>query len=338
MRLNFWLLNSFFVLIVVGAVQAADLNGTSSLVYQTDHYVFRNGDNATGLVALKGGFTIESGTATIDILLPMSGDIDLKGSSTCMLAGDISFASDVTTTGGGNISGQAITIFLGGDWTIPEGVTLAFSSDTVINGKGHTILFEPSGKFQLDEGVTVTIKNAVLVSNNNSLTLPFLRMAASSTQLALDNVVVRPSGDYCFEDGQLFIHNSVRYTGTSTFKYQSSQRSFIAPKSCLTFDQDTTFYYNPGTSDDDLLQLQDSTSDLRLDGSSIVLSTTGMRLSRGRLIIDNHVTFSTQGDSLSQGIKLGKKSGGVSENLDIHLLSAATLDIHGTIVNDLVAA
>jgi len=71
--------------------------------------------------------------------------------------------------------------------------------------------------------------------------------------------------------------------------------------------------------------MNDQTSFLSLNGCSLLATRTGLELSQGTLIIDNHVTVSSQALYLAEGIQL-------DSSLNTILLSSARLDLFGIIV------
>ena len=63
-------------------------------------------------VTLKKGFTVlNNATASLDILGPVSGYIDLRNTGTLQLEGDLYLGSNVTFSGGGYIKGEKNEMF-----------------------------------------------------------------------------------------------------------------------------------------------------------------------------------------------------------------------------------
>jgi hypothetical protein len=108
--------------------------------------------------------------------------------------------------------------------------------------------------------------------------------------------------------------------------------STIATQSKLVIDKDVTFYCASAIDNRDLLYMADQTSCLYLDGCTLQSTSTGLRLTRGRLLIDNSVTLSSEGSQTSELIGFG--DGNSANNLSVTLLSGAALDVHGGLHDD----
>ncbi|MBX9830786.1 hypothetical protein K2X40_02430, partial [Candidatus Babeliales bacterium] len=276
------------------AAQAANLTGTSSIVYQNAHYVFRNFNNATGYVRLNNGFTILAGqSAALDTFITVSGAIDLRTTGSLDLRSDVYLASAITFSTGGYINGRTNTIHLGDDVTLPTDSVFQFVSNTVIDGNNQNgLIFQPHAQILLETNVSLTLKNMTIRTTRNAPAIPFVRCFDQKGHVTLDNVVLELADNFTFDTGRLFFRNDVRVTGTGDFIYQSVMQSYVLSRSLLTFDPGTTLYYYPNSTSKDLIQLQDKSSVLFLKGSGTSLQTThtGMRLTKGRLWLDNKVT------------------------------------------------
>ncbi|MFA6263037.1 MAG: hypothetical protein WCW33_04815 [Candidatus Babeliales bacterium] len=272
--------------------------------YVTTNHIFYNDEMAQGFVRLNEGFTVmPHSCVTMDVVFSVSGDIDLRETSTIRLLKDLEFDSEVTLTTGGNIDGRGHTLILNGDFRIPAGKVLHFNGDTIIDGKKHDIIIEENAEIFVDTNVTLTIANAIIKTTRNAPTYPALRCGALTSKLALDNVVFAPADDFLFQNGQLFVHNNVVITGTSAFVYNSPCVSFIAGNACLYLDNAITFSVTPATftdapytlkntyTDNNFIKMADETSVLYLNGCALQTTNTGIRLTKGTLYLDGHVQF-----------------------------------------------
>ncbi|MBX9831118.1 hypothetical protein K2X40_04120 [Candidatus Babeliales bacterium] len=275
----------------------ANLTGTSSLVYQNAHYVFRNFNNATGFVRLNNGFTILAGqSATLDTFMTVSSGMDLRTTGSLALLSDLYFGTNITFSSGGRINARNNTIHLGTKTTLQQDSVWQIISNAIIDGHGNTLIFEPHVQLLLESNVSVTLKNMYIQTTRNSPNIPIIRCFDQKGHVTLDNVTFDLADDFPFRTGRMFFYNDVRFTGTMDFIYQSVMQSYVAPQSLLTFDPGTTLYYYPSSTNQDLIQLQDKSSGIYLKGSATTLQTThtGMRLTKGRLWMDNKVTLSTR--------------------------------------------
>ncbi|MFH1831658.1 MAG: hypothetical protein ABH827_02530 [bacterium] len=288
------------------------VDGIRNIFYTPIQWLFPNGGMATGDVQFKNGLSLgRSQNLDLDISSPIDGPINLEYSSTLNLNSDLYFGSNVSLTSSQSImSGNGHTIYLGNNLTTIDSTVLHISSDTAIDGQNHTLTMGRWSQILVDTNVTLTLRNITINNIINNQGFPIIKCAAQTSKLALDNVELYPVNDFYFNQGQLYIHNDVIFTGTSQFVYRSAQSSFIAPYSMLTFEPNTTFYYDTSSTytpnpiginlsasnkiyprNNQLINMQDTTSALYLDGCTLHVSHTGLRLTKGQLFFDNNVTL-----------------------------------------------
>ncbi len=301
-------------------ILSSTLNGTSALVYKNQHHVFSNNENATGFVRMNGGFTIKAGAkATLDTVISVSGSIDLKETGIMQLLSDLTLDSRLSWSSGGYINGRGKSIFLNDTLSIPSSKTIHIVGDTIIDGCGQSIVFNPHANISVENNATLTLRNLIIKNTRNHPLSPCFKVSSAKSKLALDNVEVSITGDMIFGAGQLYIHNDVVFSGTSAFIYHSIAPCFVAPLSTFTFDIGTTFSFAPATTLQDLFVLQDRTSSLYLNGCTLKTTDSGMRLTRGKLIFDNKVTVETNaggGVMLSRMLAfLSKSYGGTGSDV-----------------------
>ena len=150
-------INQFYNNLVAPA--AGSVDGTQFVKYCAAHHVFHPGASAVrGWVRFNDGFTVlPQATVLMDTLTTVSGAIDLRDSGLLSLNNDLYLAHNVTLTSGGSIkgrssvTGQANTIFMGGDLTLAADDYLrtlritgdwsnsGTSGDLIIDGCGHTL-------------------------------------------------------------------------------------------------------------------------------------------------------------------------------------------------------
>ena len=310
------------------AVPTADsIDGTVFAKYVTNHYVFHNNGNAwtaRGWVRFNNGFTIMPlGSVLMDTLTTVSGGFDLRDTGTLILNNDLYLAHNVTLTNGGNIKGQASstgqanTIFMGGDLTLASTTyarTLHITGDwsnsgtsgnLIIDGCGHTLNIGDRAQIFVDQNITLTLRNMTIKTGPKSLNNPAIQLASHGSKLALDNVMFDLGADFHFMQGQIFVHDEVAVTGTSAFVYQSPKPSYITSGATWSFEQATTFSVAPSTFTDcpftvnntytnnAFLVLADASSALSLNGCSFQTTFTGLRLRSGMVLFDNKVAIDT---------------------------------------------
>lgn len=134
--------------------------------------------------------------------------------------------------------------------------------------------------------------------------------------LELENVELIMDQDFTFAAGTLIIASDVKITGTHTFTYASSQPLIIESNATLMFDSGCTFKYAPSSSSNNLIQMEDASSELYLYETTLQLTTTALQLTKGILSIEGLCPVVSAATSQGQGLQLGD---GVSANNNINL-------------------
>ncbi|MFH1831933.1 MAG: WD40 repeat domain-containing protein [bacterium] len=317
------------------------LNGTKNNITLTDKYVF-SGDGVgfvIGSVTFKNGCDMGNTWITMALTEPFSGE--LANASELILENDLYLNSNTTIASVElGFYGNGHTIHLGGDLIIPDASTFYIDNDTAIDGNGHSLILGNQSNLNVGNTVTLTLRNLTLKNTVNTQALPPIVASSSTAKIALDNVKLALTDDFYFPTGQLFIHNDVMFTGTSKFIYKSPYQSYITKNATLYFGPHTIFKYNPNSTNNNLIAMQDASSSLYLDGCTLQLTHTGLRLSKGQIYLENSVTFtspyseinpsdaSTSYQSASTGLILGNSILGPDYNLNIDVLGGANINQH----------
>ncbi|MBY0345967.1 MAG: hypothetical protein K2P98_03755, partial [Neisseriaceae bacterium] len=98
----------------------------------------------------------------------------------------------------------------------------------------------------------------------------------------------------------------------------------IGVNSVWALDRGMSFSYAPAIARQTLIRLEDPTSTWYLNGATIFSTVTGLKLSRGTLVVDNKVTFSSQARNSGEAMIL-------SNNLNVNILGGGVLDMYGFI-------
>ncbi|MBY0352903.1 lactonase family protein [Candidatus Babeliales bacterium] len=262
----------------------------------SNHSRFQATTTINKLILYKAGISVNAGkTLTLMTPLPLSGNIALNSTGKLNLAGDLYLNSNAYITSGGDLGGNNFSLVLSDSLVLSTLTSLKITSSLVIDGNGGTIIFGPHAQIVLESNVSLTLKNVNIQTTRNSSNIPIIRCFDQKGHVTFDNVNLSLADDFPFRTGRLFCFNDARVTGTSRFVYQSWMQSYVMPQSLLTFDPGSALYYYPSTTDKDLFQLTDKSSGIYLKGSATTLQTThtGMRLTKGRLWMDNKITLST---------------------------------------------
>jgi len=333
------LLLFFIFLIFSERLSAANLDSTLTIpagltIYQPTQYAFSGGNYALGFVALTGGFSVPgSSVVSLGVLQPVSGNINLSTSGGIALTGDLTLGSNVVIQNGGTIDGQNHTIFLNGDLTIPANNHFDILSSTVIDGQGHDIIFEDGSYLLLDGspvGTTLTLRNCIL----NGVTAGSIEFGSASNQtLVLNEVEVHLSGVYTFDGGNLGIQNFVGVTGPGGgIIYNSAYPLTINSDSTLFLDTRTTFTYNSPT--DSLIVMQDSSSQLFLNGCSFYMPLADqIVLTNGHLIIDHSTQIYGNGATSPSTNGLYFGNGTPANDLLVDIMPGAIFEVDRTILH-----
>jgi len=193
----------------------------------------------------------------------------------------------------------------------------------MINGRNNTLTLEGDGVITVTRDATLTLKNLDL----HGFTSNAFNCYDDTGSIVLENCKVRLNDDFNFSNGSILFDKDVVFSGTNTFIYSSRMGSTVLDNSSLTFDTDSTFSYDPPSSNKDLLYFSDETSGLYLNGSTLFSTSTGIRFTRGTLFLDNGVTFSCDGTNASEFIAIG--NGVASGDMRVKLLSDCEVQIYG---------
>lgn len=188
-----------------------------------------------------------------------------------------------------------------------------FQGNCTINFHGKT--FDLSDQYiEVGSGASLLIQNCVL----QGLTGTNLRCLDSAATCSMSNVVGELSGDYSFNEGHLAIVGDVLLTGTHTVTYGSDQTSTIYANGKLKFDRDMTFNYAPAGGANNLLAFVDEKSTLHVYEATLHAPSTGLRLTKGNLVIEGMCPFFSDGADANNGIWLG--NGAAADDLKITVL------------------
>jgi len=268
--------------------------------YENNHITFsRESDPGAGFIRFNNGFTVDSNaTVTLDTFITVSGQVNLNSTGKIRLLGSLFLGPNCTlASGGGQIDGMSNTVVLEGNLNLPENYILNITGDTIIDGNGSDLYLGAWSQISIDSNVTLTLRNMTLKNSYTNYTVAPIRPAAINSRLALDNVKVRLADNFNFDQGQLFIHNDVVFSGTYRFSYNSPAHARITSNSCLYFDQNSIFDYHPSTTNTGLIEFEDVSASMHLNGCTLQTTDTGLRLTKGQLFLDNKVTLSSQGNT-----------------------------------------
>jgi hypothetical protein len=196
------------------------------------------------------------------------------------------------TNGGGiNFNGK---ISLSSTWTIQGNCT--------IQGNGNELDLSHGGNIILDSGAMVHLKNLRLsgISGSN------ITCVDNTATLILDDVIWIQNGDFTFQYGSINFIDEVIFSGEHVFDYASNLTSTIDVKSQWHMTDGIKVKIGRKSLDgNEPLSFVDKTSITNLDNCSLIISYSGIQITKGRIIANRDVEIEIQSTDTSNGFTLG---------------------------------
>lgn len=331
--MNLFKLFHLIILFCVGyglsALNAAKIDGQTSVVVQSTSYDFDADDSESGSGVLSGigavgavwfqsGFTLYDDPIPADtelsVVFPVHGTISMN-SGTLTLLHDLTLGSDASISGTGTIKGESNVLKLSNDLSYDTN-TLTVATSITVDGANHQFVLAAGGTISVAASQTLTLKNMDFVW------LGTLTMGAGST-LILDNVRMHMNSDETLSAGALKIQNSSLVTGPSgtTLTFSSSDSFTINSDSMLTLDDGITFKYSNASATE--FVFTDETSCLSLIGATLETTTAATQLKKGVILVDSHSYVKGSG---SGTFAIG---GSGSDDINIRIKPGGTIDSAG---------
>ncbi|MFC1842269.1 hypothetical protein ACFLYU_01290 [Candidatus Dependentiae bacterium] len=231
----------------------------------------------------------------------------------------------------GGVLFDDLHIILDGNYEVQEGLEMRFSGSCSFDGLGHCLMLNDNTSIVIESDSHLSLQNIKIhnVSGNN------IRCYSDTSTLRLKDVQWFLDGDYTFTTGMFEVAcQDFHILGEGFgFGYKSDLESIIGSDGRMILDRNVTFSYDPPIADRDLLSMADSTSELVLRGATLFSTSTGLRLTKGNLVVERKSFISCDGDVLSEAVSFGDGSS-ASNNLSVQCVGAANLEILGGYVVD----
>ncbi len=228
------------------------------------------------------------------------------------------------------IFGNLTTVEIGEHQTLTT--TLYFEGAAILNGKGKILEIGTGGSLVLRPGSSLLIDNIGLrgISENQ------IRCMDNRCTVSLGDVVWEQDGDFTFTQGALFVKGLWEIVGTGTFGFQTDKTLLISRFGTMHLDERMTFSYSPPIANRDLIVCENGYSTLSINSATLMSTTTGMRFTGGRLMMDGYNYIQNPGGvAESQFIAFG--NGTTAGNVNVIVGPAATFEIlSGSLLYDLV--
>ena len=289
------------------------------------NYIFGTGN-------VTGGITLQD--ADTQLIFDLNGtvwsNIDLND-STLTLGGDLCLGADTILSGSGKVQLMRYYLTLGSQdacWTstiawqsnglghcpcstCSRGINLnariclsgtwLFEDTTIVNGNGNVIDLEKTGRIVVGEGTKLTIRDVTLHIKHSDA----IKCLEDNSSLILDNVTWIQDDDVIFDKGSIKVVNEVDFVGSYSFVYDSNQMSTITQDSKWCVTSGMKFCIGRKEADVEPLCFEDSTSTLKFDNSSFIITGSGMNLTVGKVEVDRDVDLCIEGTLIANGLVLG---------------------------------
>jgi hypothetical protein len=324
----------YVVLCIVSYPLHAVIIGSNTTPSRQPSFTFPSGDNTNqmqGFAVMDGGFVLTNATTTclFNAYFPIGGTVTLNG-GTLNLGLDLMFASTANITNAGLINGNNLLVQLpykNGVLTLNgmifNNARVMCGSDMSLNGLlrfNGTCVFDCQGKtincanggIVVGTGGSLLIKNATL----NNVATGGLYCADSAGTFSFSNSTIIQDGVYSFSQGRVIILDSLTMTGSHLFVYQSSAASSIQSNAQWYFTEGMTFSYVPPISARNLIGMQNRTSVLWLQQTTLYSTPTGLQLTVGTLRLDGTCPVLSDAHVAAEAITFGD---GVNGNNDLFI-------------------
>lgn len=201
--------------------------------------------------------------------------------------------------------------------------TWTFEGACVLNGKGQSLNLDTLGEIVIHgTGSSLLIDNITITG----LLANKIRCFDDTCTITFKNVHVILEDTYSFTTGHFEVVGNLDISGSYTFEYGADRPSVITKDSRMLIDNGTTFFYAPTIEDRDLIVMEDVSAQFYMQGGTVESTTTGMRLIRGTLIIDQKNFIRNDGaTSISEGVSFGNGNG--ADDLTIKMMPAANIEV-----------
>lgn len=338
-----------YVIVSVQTSLFCEVIGSFSLPSQQPLATFHSSDSDNemrGFAVFEAGFTLENAATSclFNSYFPIGGTITFNG-GTLNLNFDLSFTGTAAFVNGGTMNGNSFSIRLphkNGTFSLPGMVInngyILSGSDLALNGTlqcGGSCIFDlqgnnincSSGSIVVAAGGSLLLKNGTLEGVHDEV----LFCADSVATLSLCNMTIIYDTGYSFTQGNLTIVDSVVMTGSSKFVYQSSKPCTIVSYGELYFDSGMTFSYAPSSNSQDLIVMQDRSSVLSLNATTLVSTTTGLRLTKGTVRIDGTCPIISDATVSAEAVSFGDGNS-ISNDVAIEMLAESGFYISSGLV------
>lgn len=243
------------------------------------------------------------------------------------------FAPQYVQLSGGSqvLFGDGTTLEMTSNNVIDTSYTMSCSGKVFINCFGNELnLAAASRALDVLPSSTLCICNARIsgLGGLTSAAINNLKCLGPDSTLTLSNCELVLSSNYSFTEGYMTIYRDVLVSGTNVFAYKSPRPLTIRSGGQLKFDMNTTFSYDSGSTPQNAsatkLVMENALSKIYLNGATLHVTTTGLVLTKGTVVVDHLTTVRGETSSASGAIVFG--DGIAADNLSIEVMPGASMD------------
>ncbi|MFA5075507.1 MAG: hypothetical protein WC436_05400 [Candidatus Babeliales bacterium] len=214
--------------------------------------------------------------------------------------------------------------------------TWSFAGNVVLNGFGNELKLQS----RLDRINVIGDDSRLIIQDLKLEDVRYSNVHCTHRNgaMTLRNCEIFLDYDYSFTMGTIQFEQDVAIRGTNAFIYETTFGSTIDSNCNLLFDLGTTFSYAPTRATRDLLIMIDESSLLKFDGATLHSTTTGLRLTKGTVVLDHkNYIYNQDGtgaaSSTSQAVCFG--DGTATNDVNIAIMPAANIELKsGVLIYD----
>jgi hypothetical protein len=271
-----------------------------------------------GFSAFANGLTIPNASTLCyyNNFFPIYGPVTMNG-GLLNLSRDLTFGSNVTLPTAGQFNGNGNSLFLPTKTTpfeinggIMGNVTvvansplqlnslITFTNRSVIEGNGN-IIDCASGGIVVGSGGSLKIQNATIKGMASNK----FYCADNTATVTLQDVTCLLSNTLTFSQGRMDFVGTNMFSGAQVFLYQSTRSMTVKSNTTLMFDSGMTFSYAANANN--LISFDDVSSVLKLSETTLYAGASGLRFTKGSIVLDGLCPMLNDGTSSLNGISIG---------------------------------
>ncbi|MCB9493372.1 MAG: hypothetical protein H6679_03795 [Epsilonproteobacteria bacterium] len=202
--------------------------------------------------------------------------------------------------------------------------TWTFTGACVLNGRGFCLdMSSTAAALVLQQDRTNLLLEDIIIKG---LSANKIRCLDNSSSVSFKNVTWIQDDSTTFSLGTFAVIKDLELVGSSTFEYSTVVGSTIFAHGKLKLDCGMSFSYAPKRAHRDLIYMENSSAVLEMKGATLASTVTGLRLTRGTLMLDHkNNTINDGAASASQSIAFG--NGSASDDLTVKVMPGANINV-----------